>query len=74
MSANDPDIMHENVRAEPVTNLQRLLSSLPAESLAAKLVLAREVGGGSDDALRKVLEIRLKELREAYEIPVDQEN
>jgi hypothetical protein len=60
--------------SEPQANLQRLLTHLPADSLAAKLVVAREAVGESGNALRDVLDTCLRELREAYAPPADQEN
>lgn len=63
------------VKDVPQTNLQHLSTHLVKDSLARKLVAAREVSSDSDEPLREIIRERLKELREAYDDPViDQED
>jgi hypothetical protein len=59
--------------AAPVTNFERLLVHLKADSLAAKLLAARMHSdpGSAQAAMKKILVDRLEELRRQYGNPTD---
>jgi hypothetical protein len=62
------------VERAPPTNLQQLATHLAEGSLARKFILAREQCSESDEPIRKIIRLRLKELQEGYDPIVDQEN
>lgn len=72
MSTSETDKV-ENSLTMQETNLQQLFSSLPINSLAANLVKAHRENRDTEDTLLNVLSSRLRELREAYATPEDQE-